>query len=187
MSISFLTRGLLPVLLAAAVPMAVVAQQDPAAPPTEAQEQQLEAWYTELQEIHQTLQSLQQQALADAELAATQQELGSEIQLAMAEIDPSIEERLSRMQALESEAATAQQEGNVERLQTLMQEASGIQEHFAELQEQVLQEPTFAAKLSTFQEQLQQKMLQLNPEAEAQMDRLRELETRLTEAMGGAR
>ena len=79
------TRAVLTALLALGLP-AVAAAQAPA--PANASEAQVEEWFAEFQQVHQQLESIQAQALQDPQLSAAQEELGQEIQLAMATADP---------------------------------------------------------------------------------------------------
>lgn len=177
-------------MLGIALPALGVAQETPAPAPSaeepalSALEQEMEAWYAELQQLHTQLETIQAQALADQSLAARQEALGEEIRVAMESRDSTMTSRLARMEAIEAEATAAQESNNSQRLQQLMVEANGIQEHLFLLQQQIVEEPAIAAKLDVFQTDLQQKMLQLNPNAQQMMDRFRELEENLTAAMG---
>lgn len=189
MASSILRRASFAALIGIALPALAAAQQAPAAgpgaeePTLSAQEQQMQAWYDELEALHGQLEALQVQALSDQALAARQEALGEEIRLAMASRDTTIEQQIERMSSLEAEAIAAQQTNNLQRLQELMMEATGIQERLIALQEAVIGEPAMAAKLDTFQNDLQAKMVQLNPNAKQMMDRYMELEEKLMEAM----
>src|SRR5690606_31117791 len=183
-------RAFIAAVFGIALPALAVAQGSPAPAPAaegtelSAQEEEMQGWYMELQELHTQLEAIQQQALADQTLAARQEALGEEIRVAMEARDSTMATRIERMSALEAEAMAAQEANNVARLQELMDEANGIQEHLFGLQQQIVEEPAIAAKLDLFQTDLQQKMLQLNPNVQQMMDRFRELETKLTAAMG---
>lgn len=185
---AFLASAIAFVLPAAATAQAPGAGHDHAAGSAHAHEgidrEEVGVWMTELQQVHEQLEGLQQQALQDPAINAAQEELGEEIRVAMAEADPTLDEQLARMATLESEATTAQQTGDVQTLQTLMGEAQQIQQRFISVQQQVLGQPQIAGKVANFQTQLESKMLELDPEAEALITRFRELETKLNEAMG---
>jgi hypothetical protein len=176
-------------------PLEVHAQDGAAAPATTpasaaeaaggaADEEQIAAWYSELQGLHQQLQSIQDRALEDPQLSADQETLGTEIRAAVARADSTMETRMARMTTLETEAHAASAAGDSDRLQTLMLEATDIQERFMELQQQVLGEPAMAAKIGVFQTALQAKMIQIEPGAQGLMDRFSELEGKLTAAFG---
>jgi hypothetical protein len=176
-------RALLTASLMMFAPALANAQQAPAAAATQ---QQLEALFQEFQQVHLQLESIQIQALQDPALAAAQEQLGQEIRQAMESTDPSLPQKISRIEALESEAMNAQQTGDANRLQQLMVEAQQIEEHFMTVQQQVLESPAIASKVSAFQTQLETKMKQVNPQTETLITRFRTLETQLASAMGGA-
>lgn len=170
--------------VALGLPVAAMAQEGSPAAGQTAEQQEVQTWLAELEGLHSQLEALQNRALEDPELSAAQEELGDEIRGAITAADPSIQQRMDRMGELETEASAASQGGNMQRLQELMTEARDIQDHFFEVQQRVLETPELAAKLNSFQDQLQRKMLQLDPGAQALMDRFRELEGKLTEALG---
>src|SRR5690606_33697251 len=145
----------------------------------------MQAWFTEMQEVHQQLEVIQQEALADPELSAKQEALGEEIRLAMEVVDPSMTQRMERVQELETEATAAQAAGDTEKLQQVIQEAQQIQEHFLNVQQTALSEPTMAAKLQDFQTALEAKMVEVDPEAETLIVRFRELEAKISALMNG--
>ena len=174
-------------ILGIALPALGIAQESPA-PATEesglsAQEQQMQGWYIELQQLHTQLETIQAQALADQNLATRQEALGEEIRIAMETRDPSMAVRLDRMEAIEEEAIAAEAENNSQKLQQLLMEADDIQERLMVLQQQVVEDAPMAAKLDAFQADLQKKMVEVNPNAQQMMDRFTELEELLTAAM----
>lgn len=176
-------------VLGIALPALGAAQESPAPAPSAEepalteQEQQMQGWYIELQQLHTQLEIIQAQALADQSLATRQEALGEEIRVAMETRDSSMKSRLDRMEAIEAEAMAAEESNNSQKLQQLLIEANDIQEHLIILQQQIVEEPAMAAKLDLFQTDLHQKMLQVNPNAQQMMDRFRELEELLTAAM----
>jgi uncharacterized protein (DUF885 family) len=171
-------RALLTTLLAIAMPVAATAQQSPT-------QQQVEGWFMELQQVHQQLEGIQMQALQDPQLSAAQEELGDEIRQAIEARDPRMGERMARVEALEAEAMDAQQSGNVDLLQALVVEAQQIQEHFMTVQQEVLEQPAIATKVSSFQARLERKMVEVNPDAQNLISRFRELETMIEQALRG--
>lgn len=197
-----LFRALLPALALVALPLSLAAQ-DPAAPtapdtpaapaaPAEPaaagpSEEQVQAWVTELQEIGGQLQSIQQEALRDSVLSSHQETLGAEIKAAMDEVSPGLSERMARFEALEAEAAAAQQSGDTAKLQGLAEEAQQIQQEYSTAQEQVLQQPVFTEKVNAFQTHLETKMGEVNPGAPQLIARFRELENQVVTALYGPR
>lgn len=171
---------ILAVALLLAIPFAAKAQTPDTAAPSEAQ---VGEWFSEFQEVHQQLEVIQAAALQDPELNAAQEELGEEIQMAMLAVDPTLDQRMTRVHELESEALAAQQEGDSQRLQELMGEAQEIQAHFMSVQESALGRPEIADKLNAFQTRLEAVMIDIDPTAEALMIRFRELETMIEAAI----
>lgn len=145
---------------------------------------QIREWMTEMQQVHQQLEGLQQQALADPEIGAVQAALGEEIRVAMAAADPALDQELARMPELESQAVAAQQSGNTEAFQAVMSQAQQIQQRFMTVQQQVLEQPQIATKVTNFQTQLESKMVDLDPSAAGLIARFRSLETMLNDAIG---
>lgn len=182
MTNSTTTRGILAAALALAIPIALAAQTpeptDSAAPPDE----ELQGWLQEMQQVHEQLEELQREALMDPQLSAQQQELGEEIRVAMGAVDPTMDERMTRVEEIQAEATEAQGAGDSEKLNELMTEAQQIQQHFMDVQENALADPSIATKLESFQTELEAKMVELDPEAEGLITRFRELEERI----GGA-
>ncbi|HUE95134.1 MAG TPA: hypothetical protein VMN39_00655 [Longimicrobiaceae bacterium] len=194
--VSFALRCALLAVLIFALPGIASAQDAPdahdhSADPNQSHEHsasqaEIGAWLNEMQQVHQQLERLQQRALADPELSVVQEELGEEIRTAMGTADPTLGQQLDRIGALEAEVAAAQQSGNEETLRTLMMEAQQIQQRFMAIQQQVLEQPPIAAKVSAFQTRLESKMVELDPTAGDLIERFRELEHMLDEAIGGA-
>lgn len=178
---SMMKRGLLTAAIVLGVPAIAVAQA-PAALPNQ---QEVEGWLMELNDLHQQLEDIQRQALQDPALFAAQEELGEEIRMAMEQRDPSMAQRMARVESLESEAIGAQQSGDTQKLQELMAEAQQIQEHFMSVQQSVLDQPAIASKVDDFQVQLERKMLDVDPGSAGLITRFRELETKLQTAMRG--
>jgi hypothetical protein len=102
----------------------------------------------------------------------------------MERIDPAMDERMARIEALESEAASAQQQGDGQKLQQLMVEAQQIQFHFMSVQQQALEKPQIATRVADFQTRLERRMLEVNPQAQNLINRFRELEEKLAGVMG---
>lgn len=177
-------RALLALILTAGSPGLIAAQQadPPAAVPGQLE---LEAIFAEFQRVHMQLEGIQNEALRDPQLSAAQQELGTTIQSAMENVDPTMKERMARAMVLEAEAHAAQQTGDAERLEELVSEVETIELHFMRVQQQVVAEPAIAAKIMAFQTDLERKMIELNPEALDLINRFRELESVLQSATGG--
>jgi hypothetical protein len=160
------------------------AQQNPGAATARATAENVQAWFGELGEIHEQLEEIQVKALQDPELSAAQAELGEQIKQAMEQADPMLAEKLARMETMEQEAAAAQQTGNTAKLMELGAEAEGIQRQFLAAQEKALEQPAIAARVTAFQQHLERKMSEVNPDTQKLIARFRELEARLIAESG---
>jgi chromosome segregation ATPase len=117
-------------------------------------------------EIASQVAAYQEAQLPDAERMAAVQALNQALESAMEQLDPQLEERVARLGALEHEAES-------------------LQEQLMTVQERALQQPEIAGKIASFQEQMEQKMLEAEPNAQAVIERFRELELKLMQVMGG--
>lgn len=179
-----LTRTTMAPLAASAmllVPAGLAAQQEQMPPPDFPPE--VQEWIQEIEQIQTRLAPIQQEALQDEEIQAQQQTLGAEVEEAMEAIDPEIAVLGDRMEELSVEAQAAQEAGEMEELQGLAQEANQIQQRVQMVQAQALEQPELAAKVEAFQENLQAKMIETDPEAEELLERFEELASRIEEAM----
>lgn len=178
-----LMRGFVAALAALTLPTAVLAQQRETPAPAAQNQQEVQAWFMELQQISAKLGEIQVRALQDAELQAAQNALGTEVKAAMDRIDPGLAASVERVGTLEQEAAQAQQAGDQAKLEQLAREAQQIQTRFLTAQNTALEQPELAAKVQAFQTRLEQRMIQVDPEARTLIQRLRELEGKLQAAL----
>jgi hypothetical protein len=163
------------------VPPTLHAQARPEAGAAVRNAAEVEAMFGELDKLHAQLEDIQTRALEDPQIAAAQDELGARIKLAMERIDPTLQRGLDRMDAMEAEVSAATQRRDAARLQQLGAEAEQIQKQFISAQERALQQPEIAALVTSFQEKLERKMMELSPQSERLVARFRELQTRLAE------
>lgn len=155
---------------------AVVAQQQQAPTP------QQQEWISELQEIAGQLQNAQVKALQDSSLRSAQEELGTRIKTAMEKYDPGLVGVAQRVQTMEEEARKAQENGDDAKLQELTREAAQIQARFVKAQTEALKDPALAKQAEAFEEQLKQKMLEIQPDAPTLFARFQELQAKLAES-----
>lgn len=167
-------------LVVVAAPAAVTAQQ----PVDPAQQAEMQSVVAELQQIQQRLAPIQAEAMETPALQEAQQVLEQMVQEAMAE-DPTVAERIDRIQALQREAGEAQAAGDEETLQRLAGEAQQIQTALMAAQEEALERPAIAARLEAFQDALEARMLEIDPDAGDLLERFVELQERLAAAMMG--
>lgn len=177
-----LTRTIVAALALVIAPAAAQAQQpgglDPSQLPPEAQQA-----IVELQQLQAQLQPIQAEAMADPEIQSEQQELGTQIQTAMAEADPSVPQHMARLQELASDAEAAQAGDDQARMSEILQEAQVIETQLQQAQQQALQRPEIAPRVEAFQQKLEERMLEVDPNAGALIERMDELQTQLMALM----
>jgi hypothetical protein len=161
------------------LPVTAFAQSSPEQPPAEIQE-----WITEMQQIQARLEPVQDQALQDSELQLEQQQIGEAVRGAMVAANPAVAAQLERMEALLEEARAAQAAADTDRIVALTAEAQELQTQLAEAQAEALQQPEIEARVEAFQKNLQERMVQIDPESRALLDRLQELDRRVRAAIG---
>lgn len=164
----------------AAVLLPIAAQAQERQPPPEVQ--QLVA---EMRQLQAELQPVQQQALQDSAIMREQEEVSTVVREAMVAADPANGPRLDRMEAIMEEARTAQQTGDTAKVTALATEAAQLQPQVEAAQEEALGQPGIQARIAQFQNNLRSKMIELDPNAKARIERLEELSQRLQRAMGG--
>lgn len=177
-----LTRTIVAALIAVAAPTALQAQEPGAFDPNQLPPEVQQA-IMELQQIQAQLQPIQAQVLADPEIQAEQAALGEEIQSAMAEANPAVPQHMARLQELAGDAEAAQSSQDEGRMNEILQEAQGLEMQLQQAQQQALQRPEIAPRIEAFQEKIEARMLAVNPEAGALMERLGELQTQLMAMM----
>ncbi|HSH46390.1 MAG TPA: hypothetical protein VK966_11155 [Longimicrobiales bacterium] len=128
--------------------------------------------FMELQTIQQQLRPVQEQALQDEEIAAQLEEIQTRMDAAMREEKG---EAIDRMTALQEELMAAQTDGDQEAMQTLMAEAQGLQVELQEAQSEILERPEFKGPVEAFEAAHRARMIEIDPEAEALLDRMDEL------------
>jgi hypothetical protein len=171
--------GLLALFTLAVAPI-VLLGQDPAPPPQASPE--VQEWLAEIQALHAQLGPIEAEALQDPELREEQQQVTTAVQAAMAEIDPTIPTQIERMNEIQAEAQEAQEAGDIDRVLELTAEAQQIQQSFAEARLHAVQRPELAPRVEEFQARVQERMIQIDPDAAARIERLQELQRRITAA-----
>lgn len=171
----------------AAAPTALAAQvaaPAPAGAPVDsAAAAQIQGWLAEIQQINGRLQELQQRAMQDPELVAEQEALGARIRTAMEEADPELEPSLERVETLQAEAAAAEQQADTARLMEIGEELREIEGRFMSAQQQALAQPQISSDLEAFQVALQNRLVELDPEAPELIARFQELQQMLASAL----
>lgn len=141
--------------------------------------QEIERKFVEYQRIHVALEDLQQRAMRDPEVRAVQEDLDSILDAEINRIDPRMPQRLARAAVLEAEAHAAQQSGDDARADDLVAELATIRDAITAAQQQVLADPELARRITEYQQQLQRKMFDIDPDLPNLLVRFRELESDL--------
>jgi type I site-specific restriction endonuclease len=134
---------------------------------------------TEVQRVQSELQPIQEEALADPELQAEQANIGARLQVAMAEVNPAVPERISRLETLMQEARTAQEEQDETRMQEIVGEAQTIEAELQQAQMEAVRRPDIQPQVQAFEARVQERMEEIDPAAAELIARLQELDARL--------
>jgi hypothetical protein len=163
--------GILSLLLFAAPGQA----QSPPAPGPQVPPGQASA-AEEYQEKQQRFAAIHDEAFrSNEELRTRQTELNEKILGALQEEHAPAEVQMARLEELRVEASAAQQAGDMEQLNALIAEAGMIQGELQAAQEQVLAREDVQADIESLEADLMEAMLEVDPEAQALLDRLDEL------------
>ncbi len=126
----------------------------------------------EVQQIQQRLEPISRQALQDEELAAQMQDVQERIQTAMREENPELVDRIETFQA---DIIAAQEADDQAAIQNLSVGSSGLQQEARALQSTVLQRPEIREAIQEFETAHRERMIEIDPEAEALIERLDEI------------
>jgi uncharacterized phage infection (PIP) family protein YhgE len=137
----------------------------------------------ELQQLQQELTGIQQRAMAsDTALQQEQVAVQQVVERTVLELDPTLTQKLERLEVLEGEFRSAQEAQDMERMQALMQEAQQIQAAVQEAQAQALERPAVAQRITEFREKLVARMAVVEPRTPELMSRMESLLARLDAA-----
>jgi hypothetical protein len=126
----------------------------------------------EIQTIQQQLEPTQQAALQDAALASQLEALQARVDAAMREENSEAVERMERLRAELDQVAAS---GDQERMQALMMEGQILQQEMQAVQAAVFQRPDISGPIEEFEAAHRARMIQIDPEAGALLDRMEEL------------
>lgn len=159
----------------------------PAVAHAQAETQQLDELFAEIQQIQRQIQPLHQQALQDPALRAQQHEATDALQAAMVRRDPEALDKLARIGAILEEASAAQQANDEAKLAALAAELQALEPVVSAVQREAMADPQVSGRIAAFQQNLFAKMIELDPQAEPALSRLSELEERIRNAQTGLR
>jgi hypothetical protein len=155
---------------------AVVSAQQPSPQQPSPEVQQL---LVERQQLTVRLGELQEQALQNEELREQQTVVSDAVRGAMIEADPTMQEKLDRIDAIMEEAREAQSAADMDRIAALTTEAEALQPQIREAQARALARPEIEQQVDAFQLALRTRMVELDPQAAELLDRLDELNRRI--------
>lgn len=171
--------GLLALLVAAAPAVAQGGGQQ------QGQMSQMQQLRQQLRQIDQQLQKIRQQALQDSALQTRQLELQETIGSAARQEDPEYKKKEDRLNEIQKKMRQAQQNQDTAQMRSLMMEGQKLQRDVSQTQQQVAQRDSIDAEIQAFREQMQQKMVEIDPEAEELLERRDSLVQEFREAQGG--
>ncbi|HWK89585.1 MAG TPA: hypothetical protein VNP72_06300 [Longimicrobium sp.] len=125
--------------------------------------------------IQQRLGALQQQALQDAAVQEASKQFEADLFAAMTRLDAVAAEKKARGEALTAEVEAARAASDNARLNTLAAEAQQLQAYFNGLRGRALQEADVQEKRKAFLGVLFGKMSEIDPQAQALVERLGQL------------
>lgn len=151
---------------------ATISAEEQAPASQQGMDPEMMAQVMEIQQLQQQLEPIQREALQDQELAAQLEALQVRIDASMREAGPDVFARIDQFQ---EEVAAAEAAGDQERMQTLMMQAQGIQQEAQALQATVFEQPEIRASVEEFEAAHRERMIAIDPESEALLDRMEEL------------
>ncbi|HEX6040463.1 hypothetical protein, partial [Longimicrobium sp.] len=152
------------------------------APPSGARESVIN-WYGELQSISGHMQRVHDRALQDPVLRQARDRLMNAIQQGMDRADPELPRLYARVGQLDTEMNQARARNDAARFQALEMEKAQIQARFMRVRGSVLRQPDIAQQARAYEEQLRRRMIQIEPLTENLLNRSRELQRLLQDAL----
>jgi len=137
----------------------------------------------EAREIQERIAPVEQQAMQDPELAQKLQDVQQQVEDAMREEDPEVFEEMER---LEAAFMAAQEEGDEDRAQEVGMEAQAAYARIQSLQQAVLDRPEIREPIEDFEQAHRERMIEIDPEVEDDLDRLQEITRELEGQQGGS-
>lgn len=140
-------------------------------------------WYGELQNISAHMQRVHDRALVDAGLRQERERVMRVIQDAMDRADPELPRLFTRMGQIQGEMEAARGRSDAARFQALEREQAQIQARFMRVRSTVLRQPDIARQAQAYEEQLRQRMIQIEPLTENLLSRSSALQRLLQQAL----
>ncbi|HWV57662.1 MAG TPA: hypothetical protein VNZ57_09445 [Longimicrobiales bacterium] len=130
----------------------------------------------ELQRIQEQLAAIERRAVTETPvLQQRHRELEERVIAAMTAVDPSTPANIARLQAMPAEVASAEQQNDQSRLQELAGEAHSLREKLNRAQQAAFENEDVASAVATYQNEVLQRMVELEPQTEQLLARARDL------------
>jgi len=143
----------------------------------------LQQTYMEYQQISQRLQTVQQKALADSEIAEKSKSFSSKLDSVMIKENPSDKEKLAKRDEIINNFQNAQQKGDKEKMQQLQQDYKTISMELQAHQRKVMENEKLQEEGTELNNELIQKMTSIDPGVPKLIDRLEVLGKKLQQGM----
>lgn len=135
------------------------------------QMQQMQQLQQDLRQVQKQLRGIRQKALQDSSIQEKRMALQETVRGAMAEIDPDLPTKEDTLNALQRRLRQAQQSQDTARLRSLMSRGRRVQQEVQKVRDSVLQRDSIANQLEQFREDLNDKMVEIDPGAEELIQR----------------
>ena len=139
----------------------------------------IQKMYIEYQLINMKLQSIQQQALSDSEIAEKTEKFGEALDSAMVKKNPSIKEKLIKRDAIINDLEEAQQNGDKDKISKLQNDYKSISDELQPHQQNALEDEGLRNKGEKLNKALVKKMTEIDPEVPNLFSRLEVLSEKL--------
>ncbi len=143
----------------------------------------LQKVYMEYQQITQRLQSIQQQALADSEIAERGKNFSKKLDSAMVKANPEVKEKIEKRDNIINNFEDAQQKGDKETMLRLQQDFKSISQDLQVNQQKVMENEKLREEGKELNDALVQRMTNIDPEVPQLIARLEVLGKQLQQGM----
>ena len=143
----------------------------------------LQQFYMEYQQISQRLQSVQQKALADSEIATKSKRFSDKLDSAIIKENPSDKEKIVKRDKIIDNFQDAQQKGDKEKMMKLQQDYKTISMELQVHQQKVMENEKLRNEGIELNNELVQKMTNIDPGVPKLIERLEFLGKKLQQGM----
>lgn len=141
----------------------------------------------QMQEIEARLSRIQEQAMQDSAIVAQQNAITQAVRQAMIAADPATAEKLDRFDSLIADLRSAEASGDAAAVASLTAQALELQPQLMAAQQAVMSRPDIEARMEAFFDAVEARMIELDPETPALIERLNQLNDQAIAIMEGAR